>query len=640
MLSLQKIKEVGIPKNTNKLNNLSLTPAAVYNDSVNLYDAVITILNTSTLSPVGFVINQYTNTVDLVVAGNPYTINAANTALAGVMTSTQVNNLNTLRILTGTNPGDVSFGNSITGNIIPASSNILGAFQAVSNAITNLISNPPGNGIYGGTGTIPDTTIATTVGTFFLQTPTTGSRVTIGDRNGIAGGLNIDLRPGTDIFIGKNNSSADRTTPYLLITDDSTTLKHTGGDELIFTNSGLINSCLNVRLQFKVKGISSLFQGLVYDTNYSANFVNRSLVDKEYVDNLVNNINTLNNSIYTSSGLVPANVTATQQGAFTISNQNLHTTFIGSGAGNRISLSPTNITIGNPGTANGTIYTTSNGVILQGNSSLLGTPSTLTLGSTGGGNLSLTGQFLITNTTGAGIEYGANYNTTFTNRSLVDKAYVDSKIGVNTDLTTVYFTDKVTVESSSGGDTDINAASTTQAGVMTSTQVTTLNNVYTAVGAGVSNTMGIVSSPEQLLTNDVSARNLFTQIDGYLKVNIPSQLSYLRQAGLEVLGQSKDTKGVIHKILRIEPLPNTTVTIDIDGTVSNIYGQQFTIYGKIGTAGTITFNMSTGEDLIVFKNGVVTSAPTINTYSVNTPNRYYKFDIVVTPGVVYLTELA
>lgn len=642
MISIQKIKEVGIPKNTNKLNNISLTPAAVYNDSINLYDAVITILNSSVVTPSSFSINQTTNTIELIVGGQAYTINAANTALAGAMTSTQVNNLNTLRLLTGTNPGDSSFGSLITGNIIPPSSNILQAFQSLSNAIANLVSNPVGNGIYGSSGTIANDAIATTLSTFFLQTPTSNSRVTIGDRNNIVGGYHLDLRPATDIYIGKNDSSLNRIAPYLLFTNTTTTLRNTGGDELIFTNVGTDPSFLNARLQFKINGLSSLFQGLVYNANYRANFVARSLVDKEYVDDLISNINTLNNSIYTGSGLIPPNVVATQQGTFTIDNSSLHTIFIGNGNSNRLGLSPSSVTLGWPGSASGVIYTTNAGVTLQGNSST--TPSTVVIGSNGGGSMNFTNQVQIFNTNGKGLEYGNNYGTTFSNRSLVDKEYVDSKIGVNTNLTTVYFNNKVTIESSSGGDTDINAASTTQAGVMTTDQVTKLDNTHTALGNASNNTMGIVSSPQELLSNDVSARNLFTQIDGYLKIIHNTQDNYVRQAGTENLnGTGIASDGVIRKVLRIEPLPGNTVTISIDGTglaSKQLYGQVFTFFGKIGTTGAITFQISTGESLVVFKNGVTTTAPTTGGYTVNTPDRFYKFELVVVPDFVYLTEFA
>lgn len=52
MLTIEQIKKIGIPKNISKLNNRRDTPAAIYNDSVNLYEAITVVLDDANVGSV------------------------------------------------------------------------------------------------------------------------------------------------------------------------------------------------------------------------------------------------------------------------------------------------------------------------------------------------------------------------------------------------------------------------------------------------------------------------------------------------------------------------------------------------------------------------------------------------------------
>ena len=51
MLTIEQIKKVGIPYNISRLNNSALTPAALPNNSVNLYEAIKVVLEEYELIP-------------------------------------------------------------------------------------------------------------------------------------------------------------------------------------------------------------------------------------------------------------------------------------------------------------------------------------------------------------------------------------------------------------------------------------------------------------------------------------------------------------------------------------------------------------------------------------------------------------
>ena len=149
-LTIDRLKKVDIPLNaSNKPNNLytAITGIQLYNDSVNLYEAIKLMLGES-----DFVTNLgntlYPNSVTITSStGTSTTIPAATTSLSGVMSAADKVNLENLIVLSGVNGGALNLG-TFTGSVIPDNSNIKQALQALE-------SNLGGNGIYGGSGDVP-----------------------------------------------------------------------------------------------------------------------------------------------------------------------------------------------------------------------------------------------------------------------------------------------------------------------------------------------------------------------------------------------------------------------------------------------------------------------------------------------------
>lgn len=185
--------------------------------------------------------------------------------------------------------------------------------------------SPDGNGIYSGSGTIPNNTVASLGNSFGIQ-PTGGTNQ-----------YNLYLTP-TSSQIGVGTAPSTYSFRLTLT-----------GTTATFTDD--IN-----------------YGGLKYAADYSANFTALSLVTKQYVDD------NLGNGIYGGSGTVPTSTVASITGTLN--------------------------------------FTTPN-----------------TTGGTTSLNWSAAGlKFSDSRTTPIGIEYAANYNATFTPRSLVDKFYVDTLI--------------------------------------------------------------------------------------------------------------------------------------------------------------------------------------------------------------------
>lgn len=132
MLTLERLRQVDIPLNvSNKPNNLSdfKRGVGIYNDSVNLYDALELYFSgspgsstdlSSTPSATTVVINSST--------GADATITAATTSLAGVMTATDKINLTGLITLSGVSAGSTGLG-TFTGSIISDNTTIKNALQ-------------------------------------------------------------------------------------------------------------------------------------------------------------------------------------------------------------------------------------------------------------------------------------------------------------------------------------------------------------------------------------------------------------------------------------------------------------------------------------------------------------------------------
>lgn len=122
MLTIEQIKQVGIPRNISRLNNRGLTPGAFPNESINLYDAIVT------------------------AAGTSLEIDSLQT-LIGVSNNTTLGEFDE--------------------NIISDGLSVKEALQELESYLVDLSTS---NGIYGGSGEIQDGTVANIVedGVFFI----------------------------------------------------------------------------------------------------------------------------------------------------------------------------------------------------------------------------------------------------------------------------------------------------------------------------------------------------------------------------------------------------------------------------------------------------------------------------------------
>lgn len=146
--------------------------------------------------------------------------------------------------------------------------------------------------------------------------------------------------------------------------------------------------------------------GLLYNADYSANYVSRSLIDFNYANTVIKP--TAANGLSKSGTLI-------KLGGSLTGNTN-----VGIG-GNILSIT------GNTGTLN----FKANTVNLAGVSSTGGTKTQLQLT-----NLSAKFTDSRTGTTAVGMEYGADYSANYSTRSLVDRGYVDYRSGTGTTPTT------------------------------------------------------------------------------------------------------------------------------------------------------------------------------------------------------------
>lgn len=141
MLTLDQIKKVFIPINVyNKPNNLKDASRGVqlYNDSVNLYDALQLVLAApATGTDLAHTVDA-TNLYLTSSTGADTTITPATVSDAGVMSAFDKININSLITLSGVAADSLHLG-TFTGTIIPDSSTVKAALQALE---TNLASIP------------------------------------------------------------------------------------------------------------------------------------------------------------------------------------------------------------------------------------------------------------------------------------------------------------------------------------------------------------------------------------------------------------------------------------------------------------------------------------------------------------------
>lgn len=158
------------------------------------------------------------------------------------------------------------------------------------------------------------------------------------------------------------------------------------------------------------------FEGLKYGGNYSADFVNRSLVDKEYVDNAVagggsgwtlNGSSTFTGTVTINTGANVGTINVQTGGTFVISEEN---GLVGFGVD---PIGGIGISAYKTGGAEGI--------------SLLGTSDGTT------NILNIIDDRSVT----LGLQYGADYSSGFTDRSIVDKGYVVDNFWSTTGTTTL-----------------------------------------------------------------------------------------------------------------------------------------------------------------------------------------------------------
>ena len=165
-LTPQKVRNTWIPLNISRANNITdfRNELAVYNDSVNLYNAITTVIDDYVT---GFNGTDLTNTpaaATLTIessTGDDTILPAATTSLAGVMTSTDKTNLNALATLSGVALGSLNLG-AFTGGLISDNRTIKQALQELETSIEDGSGLPLGNltsttndiTVTGGTGAI------------------------------------------------------------------------------------------------------------------------------------------------------------------------------------------------------------------------------------------------------------------------------------------------------------------------------------------------------------------------------------------------------------------------------------------------------------------------------------------------------
>lgn len=139
-LTIEKIQQYNILKNTSRVNNLSanVNLGVPYNDALNLYNAVIAIGEDEgwdTASSTNLTATQGTSTTTLhSSSGTDVVILAADDTRSGVMSATQADHLANLVTLTGVTGGDADLG-TFTGTTISDSSTIKAALQEIEIAL-------------------------------------------------------------------------------------------------------------------------------------------------------------------------------------------------------------------------------------------------------------------------------------------------------------------------------------------------------------------------------------------------------------------------------------------------------------------------------------------------------------------------
>lgn len=150
-MTITEIKRIFLPKNTlvNRNNAEEAKGSApLPNDAISLYDTVVSIANYLGFSSGGatdLTASTTSSTVTIISStGTDATIPAVTTSTAGAMTGTDKTNLQGLLSLDGVADGATNLG-TFTGTIIPDSSTIKSALQALETSVGSIVVPTTGN---------------------------------------------------------------------------------------------------------------------------------------------------------------------------------------------------------------------------------------------------------------------------------------------------------------------------------------------------------------------------------------------------------------------------------------------------------------------------------------------------------------
>lgn len=425
MLTIDQIKLIGIPKNTSRLNNRLLTPAALPNDSVNLYQAVKLIIEDLNIgsSSTDLSIDIAATTISLNSStGMGTVLPSATYTDAGLMSAADKSSLDALVTLTGMGAGSLHLG-QFTGAIISNNLTIKAALQQLETAIENVIL-PSGNDL--------------------------STSYTLND-------ITILSATGADALVG----AATASNAGVMTASDKIKL------DAVDTNMNNIYTLIG----YPSPGATSLgtFSGSIIPNNTTVAIALQSLETAIELFGAADG-----NGIYSGSGTVPAATTVSLDGNLSIDTATTVGKSIWLGNVSGIGNSRAGMIITHDATFTGIVHgITSNYVLSNG----LGTYMYADSGNYGielfsggqtdvrfGSNSGMT--FSRISGTGT-LKYAEDYSANYTARSLVDKGYVDAVTGVTTDITITQSNNTVTVNSSSGNDGTIVSATSSTAGVLT-----------------------------------------------------------------------------------------------------------------------------------------------------------------------------
>lgn len=441
MISIDQVKLIGIPKNTSRLNNKAYTPSALPNESVNLYEAVTVILDDLNVVSAGTDLTIVSTPVNISLnssTGNGVVFFPATITTAGLLSAADKINLESLISLSGVNAGSIDLG-SFTGTLIADNSTIKSALQQLETVIENTLL-PAGTDLSATAG-LSDVTIISS----------TGADAVI---------------PAATNFSAGVMTAVDKTT--------------------------LSNVNVNISNLYSLIGVPTvgsttlgLFTGNIIPNNTSIAIALQSL--ETAIESGAGAGD--GNGIYTGSGVIASNAIAEVNGSFTVDNKTVQANTIsignvtGAGFLTRIGqlIEHNAISIGGVfGQLGNSIKIDANKITVNPDAGIHGID--LFSGGTIDVRFSNSGVTFYRMTGTGSLKYGEDYSANFVDRSLVDKAYVDSKIGVNTNISVTHQTNQVVIASSTGTDGILTPATSSFSGALSAADKRKLDALVTLSG--------------------------------------------------------------------------------------------------------------------------------------------------------------